>query len=56
MVRFTVLALYHAKAEGRTMSLKKLQIPTGMQDTLPGECEARNTLEERFRRLFLRQF
>ena len=34
------------------MSLKKLQIPTGMQDTLPGECEARNTLEERFRRLF----
>ena len=34
------------------MSLTKLQIPTGMQDTLPGECEARNTLEERFRRLF----
>lgn len=34
------------------MSLKKLQIPTGMQDTLPGECEARNRLEERFRALF----
>ena len=34
------------------MSLKKLQIPTGMQDTLPGECEARNTLEAGFRRLF----
>ncbi len=34
------------------MSLKKQQIPTGMQDTLPGECEARNRLEERFRALF----
>ncbi len=34
------------------MSLKKLQIPTGMQDTLPGECEARNTLEAGFRSLF----
>ena len=34
------------------MSVKKLQIPTGMQDTLPGECEARNLLEERFRALF----
>lgn len=34
------------------MSLTKLQIPTGMQDTLPGECEARNKLEEKFRCLF----
>ena len=34
------------------MSLKKLQIPTGMQDTLPGECEARNRLEAAFRGLF----
>ena len=34
------------------MSLKKLQIPTGMQDTLPGECEARNRLEECFRERF----
>ena len=34
------------------MSVQKLQIPTGMQDTLPGECHARRQLERRFRELF----
>ena len=34
------------------MATPKLQIPNGMQDTLPGECRARRELEERFRRLF----
>lgn len=30
----------------------KLQIPTGMQDTLPGECQAKRRLEGELRRLF----
>ncbi len=34
------------------MSVQKLQIPAGMQDTLPGECHARRRLESRFRELF----
>lgn len=34
------------------MSVQKLQIPAGMQDTLPGECHTRRQLEHRFRELF----
>ena len=34
------------------MSNKKLQIPNGMQDTLPGECARRRALEGDMRRLF----
>ena len=34
------------------MESRKLQIPTGMQDTLPGECRARQELAARLRRLF----
>ncbi|MBR4711434.1 MAG: ATP phosphoribosyltransferase regulatory subunit [Clostridia bacterium] len=34
------------------MSIRKLQIPTGMQDTLPGECHQRRQLENRFREFF----
>lgn len=34
------------------MAESRLQIPTGMQDTLPGECAGRRALEAFFRRLF----
>ena len=34
------------------MENHKLQIPTGMQDTLPGECRVKRGLEEKLRRLF----
>lgn len=34
------------------MESRKLQIPTGMQDTLPGECRAKRRLENDLRRLF----
>ena len=34
------------------MSARRLQIPTGMQDTLPGECCARRELEQKLRSLF----
>ena len=34
------------------MAESRLQIPTGMQDTLPGECAGRRALEASFRRLF----
>lgn len=34
------------------MESRKLQIPTGMQDTLPGECLAKRGLEHQLRRLF----
>ena len=30
----------------------RLQIPSGMQDTLPGECARKRSLEQEFRRLF----
>ena len=35
------------------MENRKLQIPTGMQDTLPGECRAKRKLEDRLRGLFM---
>lgn len=35
------------------MESRKLQIPTGMQDTLPGECARKRSLEDELRRLFL---
>ena len=34
------------------MDSRKLQIPAGMQDTLPGECRAKRQLENDLRRLF----
>ena len=34
------------------MLSSKLQIPVGMQDTLPGECHAKRALEDQLRRLF----
>lgn len=34
------------------MERRKLQIPTGMQDTLPGECAVKRRLEGQLRRLF----
>ena len=34
------------------MEHRKPQIPTGMQDTLPGECACKRRLEEELRRLF----
>lgn len=34
------------------MANRKLQIPGGMQDTLPGECARKRRLEQRFRELF----
>lgn len=34
------------------MDNQKLRIPTGMQDTLPGECCAKRQLESKMRRLF----
>lgn len=34
------------------MENQKLQIPTGMQDTLPGECRAKRQLEGKLRTLF----
>ncbi len=37
------------------MAQRKLQIPSGMQDTLPGECARKRQLEGLLRRLFLRQ-
>ena len=36
------------------MESRKLQIPNGMQDTLPGECAAKRQLEETLRGLFAR--
>lgn len=35
------------------MANRKLQIPSGMQDTLPGECTRKRQLEQRLRQLFL---
>ena len=34
------------------MTGRRLQIPTGMQDTLPGECRAKRALEAELRKLF----
>lgn len=34
------------------MESRKLQIPSGMQDTLPGECARKHRLEQLFRHLF----
>lgn len=34
------------------MESRRLQIPTGMQDTLPGECARKRRLEQEVRRLF----
>ena len=34
------------------MEPRRLQIPTGMQDTLPGECARKRRLEQEVRRLF----
>ncbi len=34
------------------MTNRKLQIPNGMQDTLPGECARKRQLEQRLRQLF----
>lgn len=34
------------------MTSRKLQIPTGMQDTLPGECKAKRSMEHQLRKLF----
>ena len=34
------------------MAQRRLQIPSGMQDTLPGECARKRQLEETLRRLF----
>ena len=34
------------------MAQRRLQIPNGMQDTLPGECARKRQLEEQLRRLF----
>ena len=34
------------------MADRRLQIPSGMQDTLPGECARKRQLEQDFRRLF----
>ena len=34
------------------MADRRLQIPSGMQDTLPGECSRKRALEQEFRRLF----
>ena len=34
------------------MANRKLQIPNGMQDTLPGECARKRQLEQRLRQLF----
>ena len=34
------------------MACRKLQIPSGMQDTLPGECARKRQLEQRLRQLF----
>lgn len=34
------------------MESRKLQIPNGMQDTLPGECARKRRLEQMFRQLF----
>ena len=34
------------------MESRKLQIPSGMQDTLPGECARKRRLEQHFRQLF----
>lgn len=35
------------------MESRKLQIPSGMQDTLPGECARKRQLEQRLRQLFI---
>ncbi len=35
------------------MFFRRLQIPGGMQDTLPGECAAKRELEQELRRLFM---
>ncbi len=35
------------------MANRKLQIPSGMQDTLPGECVRKRQLEQRLRQLFI---
>ena len=37
------------------MEQRKLQIPSGMQDTLPGECARKRQLESQLRRLFTLQ-
>ncbi len=37
------------------MAQRRLQIPSGMQDTLPGECARKRRLEELLRRLFTLQ-
>ena len=37
------------------MAQRRLQIPSGMQDTLPGECARKRQLEGRLRRLFTLQ-
>ena len=34
------------------MERRRLQIPSGMQDTLPGECAGKRRLEDKLRRLF----
>ena len=34
------------------MDQRRLQIPSGMQDTLPGECARKRQLEGTLRRLF----
>ena len=36
------------------MERRRLQIPSGMQDTLPGECAGKRRLEDKLRRLFTR--
>jgi ATP phosphoribosyltransferase regulatory subunit len=37
------------------MECRRLQIPSGMQDTLPGECARKRQLEAGLRRLFTLQ-
>ena len=37
------------------MDQRKLQIPSGMQDTLPGECARKRQLEGQLRQLFTLQ-
>ena len=36
------------------MTERRLQIPTGMQDTLPGECAVKRRLEQELRETFRR--
>ena len=38
------------------MASRKLQIPSGMQDTLPGECARKRQLEQTLRHLFTLDF